>query len=91
MVASSRRGRTETAAPSPVITGGLLYVYDPGGGIHVYARAGKDVATLELEAATGTVRLSSTAVSRFRKATRTNIVTAAYSTSGDCPEKYERD
>jgi hypothetical protein len=33
---------------SPVIAGGLLYVYDPGGGLRVYVpETGKEVATLE--------------------------------------------
>ena len=32
----------------PVIAGGLLYVYDPGGGLHVYVpTTGKEVAKLE--------------------------------------------
>ncbi len=37
-----------TGGTSPVIAGGLLYVYDPGGGLHVYVPlTGKKVAVLE--------------------------------------------
>jgi hypothetical protein len=33
---------------SPVIAGGLLYVYDPGGGLRVYVpQTGKEITTLE--------------------------------------------
>ena len=37
-----------TGATSPVVAGGLLYAFDPGGGVlHVYApKTGKLVATL---------------------------------------------
>jgi outer membrane protein assembly factor BamB len=37
-----------TAGTSPVVVGGLLYVYDPNGGLHVYnPRTGADIATLD--------------------------------------------
>jgi len=39
--------KNSTGGTSPVVAGGLLYVYDPGGGLNVYAPAsGKLVATL---------------------------------------------
>jgi outer membrane protein assembly factor BamB len=40
--------RNGNGGTSPVIAGGLLYVYDPGGGLRVYVpETGKEVATLE--------------------------------------------
>ncbi|HTV95202.1 MAG TPA: PQQ-binding-like beta-propeller repeat protein [Steroidobacteraceae bacterium] len=40
--------KNSTAGTSPVVAGGLLYVYDPQGGLHVYEPTrGKQVATLE--------------------------------------------
>ncbi len=37
-----------TAGTSPVIAGGLLYVYDPNGGLHVYnSKSGSEVAILD--------------------------------------------
>jgi outer membrane protein assembly factor BamB len=40
--------RNGTGGTSPVMAGGLLYVYDPGGGLHVYVPlTGKEVAVLE--------------------------------------------
>jgi outer membrane protein assembly factor BamB len=40
--------RNGNGGTSPVIAGGLLYVYDPGGGLRVYVpTTGKEVATLE--------------------------------------------
>jgi hypothetical protein len=40
--------RNRNGGTSPVIAGGLLYVYDPGGGLRVYVpETGKEVATLE--------------------------------------------
>ncbi len=43
-----RRWETETPGASPVLAGGLLYVYDPaGGGVHVYApESGDEQAVL---------------------------------------------
>ena len=47
-----RRGRLHSvwrngnAGTSPVISGGLLWVYDPGGGLRVYRLSGRLVATL---------------------------------------------
>ena len=39
--------RNGTAGTSPVVAGGLLYVYDPGGRLNVYAPAtGRRVAAL---------------------------------------------
>ncbi len=39
--------KNRTGGTSPVIAGGLLYVYDLGGGLHVYVpTTGKEVATL---------------------------------------------
>ena len=43
-----QRWRNGNGGTSPVIAGGLLYVYDPGGGLRVYVpETGKEVATLE--------------------------------------------
>jgi hypothetical protein len=40
--------KNKTGGTSPVIAGGLLYIYDLGGGLHVYVpTTGKEVATLE--------------------------------------------
>lgn len=40
--------RNGTGGTSPVMAGGLLYVYDPGGGLHVYVPlTGKEVSVLE--------------------------------------------
>ena len=40
--------RNGNGGTSPVIAGGLLYVYDPGGGLRIYVpETGKEVATLE--------------------------------------------
>jgi outer membrane protein assembly factor BamB len=40
--------KNKTGGTSPVIAGGLLYVYDLGGGLHVYApTTGKGIVTLE--------------------------------------------
>ncbi len=40
--------RNGSGGTSPVIAGGLLYVYDPGGGLRVYVpQTGKEVTTLE--------------------------------------------
>ncbi|HUQ48379.1 MAG TPA: PQQ-binding-like beta-propeller repeat protein [Gemmatimonadaceae bacterium] len=40
--------QNRTGGTSPVVAGGLLYVYDPGGGLHVYLpQTGKEVAALE--------------------------------------------
>lgn len=40
--------QNRTGGTSPVIAGGLLYVYDPSGGLHVYQpQTGKEVAVLE--------------------------------------------
>lgn len=40
--------RNRTGGTSPIIAGGLLYVYDLGGGLHVYVpTTGKEVAVLE--------------------------------------------
>jgi len=37
----------QTAGTSPVVAGGLLYVYDPNGGLHVYnPRTGANITTL---------------------------------------------
>ena len=37
-----------TGGTSPVVAGGLLYVYDPRGGLHVYnARSGTEIAVLD--------------------------------------------
>src|SRR5215831_21403023 len=37
-----------TVGSSPVLVGGLLYVYDPNGGLHIYnPRTGADIATLD--------------------------------------------
>jgi putative pyrroloquinoline-quinone binding quinoprotein/putative pyrroloquinoline-quinone-binding quinoprotein len=39
--------RNGTSGTSPVVAGGLLYVYDPGGGLHVYdATTGRDITVL---------------------------------------------
>jgi hypothetical protein len=43
-----QRWRNGNGGTSPVIADGLLYVYDPGGGLRVYVpESGKEVATLE--------------------------------------------
>lgn len=40
--------RNGNGGTSPVIAGGLLYVYDPGGGLRVYVpQTGKEITTLE--------------------------------------------
>jgi hypothetical protein len=40
--------KNRNSGTSPVIAGGLLYVYDPGGGLRVYApQSGKQIAELE--------------------------------------------
>ena len=38
--------RTATGGTSPVVAGGLVWVYDPGGGLNVYTLGGRHVATL---------------------------------------------
>jgi outer membrane protein assembly factor BamB len=38
--------RTGTGGTSPVVAGGLVWVYDPGGGLNVYTLGGRHVATL---------------------------------------------
>ena len=44
---------------SPVIAGGLLYVYDPGGSLDVYEpTTGRRLASFPAAAATGTARSS---------------------------------
>lgn len=43
-----QRWRNDHAGTSPVIAGGLLYVYDPGGGLRIYLPdTGREIATLE--------------------------------------------
>jgi hypothetical protein len=39
--------RNGTAGTSPIVAGGLLYVYNPGGGLDVYTLDGRRVATLD--------------------------------------------
>jgi hypothetical protein len=39
--------RNGTGGTSPIVAGGLLYVYNPGGGLNVYALGGRRVATLD--------------------------------------------
>lgn len=40
--------KNATAGTSPIVAGGLLYVYDPHGGLHVYEPAtGRQIATLD--------------------------------------------
>jgi hypothetical protein len=40
--------RNANGGTSPIVAGGLLWVYDPGGGLHVYApKTGRLVATLQ--------------------------------------------
>ena len=40
--------KNAVAGTSPVIAGGLLFVYNPAGGLRVYEpQTGKDIATLE--------------------------------------------
>ena len=42
------RWKNDTPGTSPVVAGGLLYVYSPRGGLHVYEpQTGKPVATLD--------------------------------------------
>src|SRR5581483_2710333 len=70
--------RNKTGGTSPVVAGGLLWVYDPGGGLNVYAPfSGKLLHTLP---ATGTARSSSTAASRSPRGTRTTTPPRACST-----------
>jgi hypothetical protein len=38
--------RTGTGGTSPIVAGGLVWVYDPGGGLNVYALGGRRVAML---------------------------------------------
>jgi hypothetical protein len=38
--------RNSTGGTSPIVAGGLVYVYDPGGGLNVYTTGGRRVATL---------------------------------------------
>jgi outer membrane protein assembly factor BamB len=38
--------RNRTGGTSPVVAGGLVYVYDPNGGLNVYTTGGRRVATL---------------------------------------------
>ena len=38
--------RTGTGGTSPTVAGGLVWVYDPGGGLNVYTLGGRRVATL---------------------------------------------
>jgi len=38
--------RTGTGGTSPIVAGGLVWVYDPGGGLNVYTLGGRRVATL---------------------------------------------
>jgi hypothetical protein len=39
--------RNGTGGTSPIVAGGLLYVYNPGGGLNVYTLDGRRVATLD--------------------------------------------
>jgi hypothetical protein len=39
--------RNNTAGTSPIVAGGLLWVYNPGGGLNVYTPGGRRVATLD--------------------------------------------
>jgi len=39
--------RNGTGGTSPIVAGGLLYVYSPGGGLNVYTLTGRRVATLD--------------------------------------------
>ena len=74
-----RRGRlhraweNDTPGTSPVMAGGLLYVYDPdAGGIYVYRpSSAAPIAKLPANPATGTARSSSTATSSSPRATPT--------------------
>ena len=38
--------RNSTAGTSPIVAGGLVYVYDPNGGLNVYTTGGRRVASL---------------------------------------------
>jgi hypothetical protein len=38
--------RNSTGGTSPVVAGGLVYVYDPNGGLNVYTTGGKRIASL---------------------------------------------
>jgi len=38
--------RNGTGGTSPVVAGGLVWVYDPSGGLNVYTLGGRRVATL---------------------------------------------
>jgi hypothetical protein len=39
--------RVDTGGTSPIVAGGLVYVYDPNGGLNVYTTGGKRVASLD--------------------------------------------
>ena len=65
----------DTAGTSPVIAGGLVYVYDPtGGGINIYRPGSPDpVARCPRRPVTGRARSRSTAACWSARATRTSI------------------
>ena len=77
--------RNGNGGTSPVLAGGLLYVYDPKGGLRIYEPTkGNQIADLETGPGTGTVPSWSTAGLRFRKATPTSMQARVCSTSGAC-------
>ena len=62
-----------TTCTSPVVAGGLLYVYNPNGSLNVYdPLRGMRVANLNMARATGTVPSWWTAKSHFPRATQTS-------------------
>ena len=78
--------KTPTAGTSPVVAGGLVYVYNPeAGGIAVYRfGSGRPLAELPGSPGIGTARSSSTATSSSPRATRTRTSAAAHWTSSAC-------
>ncbi len=80
--------RNSTAGTSPVVAGGLLWVYSPGGGLNVYRPTTGGLVTPPRlgRRATGTARSSSTVASRSPRETPTVIRRPACSTSGGCIE-----
>jgi hypothetical protein len=68
-----------TAGTSPVVAGGMLFVYDPGGTLHVFEPTTGNRWVNSLPAAdTGTVQSSLTGASRFLRETRTRTARAAF-------------
>jgi hypothetical protein len=68
-----REWSTSTPGTSPVVAGGLLYVYNPNGGLVIYQRAAARNSARSLPAADiGTAPSSPTVALRFPRETQTS-------------------